>query len=100
MNDKSGKSDNATPASKNARAKASDTNSKAATSTPPRSTKIGTVIELLRRTDGATLEELTGATGWQPHSARAVLTGLRKKGHVIEKSKRRDVTCYRITESA
>ena len=32
----------------------------------------------------ATLTELTEATGWLPHSTRAVLTGLRKKGHVGE----------------
>jgi hypothetical protein len=36
------------------------------------------------------------ATGWLPHTTRAALTGLRKKGHVIEKTKRDDATCYRI----
>ena len=65
-----------------------------------RTTKIGRVIELLRRPGGATLAEMTGATGWQPHTTRAALTGLRKKGHTIEKSKRDGVTCYRIAESA
>lgn len=65
-----------------------------------RPTKIRQVIELLRRDLGATLEELTSATGWQPHSTRAALTGLRKKGCVIEKSKREDATCYRLMESA
>jgi len=30
----------------------------------------------------------------------AALTGLRKKGHKIEKSKRDDETCYSIVESA
>lgn len=68
--------------------------------TPARSTKIGKVIDLLKRPDGATLDEMVKSTGWQPHSARAALTGLKKKGHVIEKSKRDDVTCYRITASA
>lgn len=94
------KSGNATPASKSAHAKASDAKSEAASSSPHRSTKIAEVIELLRRKDGATLEELTSATGWQTHSTRAVLTGLRKKGHTIAKSKRNNATCYRITESA
>ena len=35
-------------------------------------------------------------TGWLPHTTRAALTGLRKKGHAIEKTRRGDVTCYRI----
>ena len=40
------------------------------------------------------------ATGWQPHTTRAALTGLKKKGCTIERDKRNDVTCYRITMSA
>lgn len=67
---------------------------------PAPTRKIDIVIALLRRKEGATLLELTSATGWQPHSARAVLTGLRKKGRVIEKTKRGDVTCYQITDAA
>lgn len=74
------------------------------TSTPAspatRVSKIDQVIALLRHEGGATLEELTSATGWLPHSARAVLTGLRKKGHVIERSKRGEVSFYRITSAA
>jgi hypothetical protein len=58
------------------------------------------VLGLLRRSDGATLDELVTATGWLPHTTRAALTGLRKKGHVVEKTKRKDVTCYRIAEVA
>ena len=34
------------------------------------------VIDLLRRADGATVVDLTQATGWLPHAARAALTGL------------------------
>ena len=49
---------------------------------------------------GATLAELVEATGWLPHTTRAALTGFRKKGHVIERSKRSDVTCYRIAAAA
>lgn len=58
------------------------------------------VLGLLRRGEGATISDLTGATGWLPHTTRAALTGLRKKGHVIEKTKRDDVTCYRTVETA
>jgi hypothetical protein len=68
--------------------------------TPREGSKSELVLNLLRRTDGATLPELVEATGWQPHTTRAALTGLRKKGHSIEKSKRDEATCYRIAEAA
>ena len=67
---------------------------------PERQTKRAAVVALLRRDDGATLADLIDATGWLPHTTRAALTGLRKKGHVIEKSKRGDATCYRIVATA
>jgi hypothetical protein len=54
------------------------------------------VIALLERTEGATLGEMVAATGWLPHTTRAALTGLRKKGHSIDKAKRGEETCYRI----
>jgi hypothetical protein len=59
-------------------------------------TKSATVLAHLRREQGATLAELVGATGWQPHTTRAMLTGLRKKGHAIERRKRDDVSCYHL----
>jgi DNA-binding MarR family transcriptional regulator len=59
-------------------------------------TKIAKVIALLGRGEGATLAELVEATGWQPHTTRAALTGLKKKGHVISKTKRGEATCYLI----
>jgi Protein of unknown function (DUF3489). len=62
--------------------------------------KIGTVLSLLQREEGATLDEMIAATGWLPHTTRAALTGLRKKGHVIAKDKRGDMTCYRIAAEA
>jgi len=58
--------------------------------------KIANVLALLRRSEGATLSELTEATGWLPHTTRAALTGLRKKGHEVVKAKRDEVTCYSI----
>jgi Protein of unknown function (DUF3489) len=68
----------------------------APTPAPARRTKSGAVLALLQRADGATLAELIDATGWLPHTTRAALTGLRKKGHAIEKSKRGDITCYKV----
>ena len=62
--------------------------------------KVVQVILLLCRMKGATLAELVAATGWQPHSARAVLSGLRKKGHAISKAKQDGVTRYSIAGDA
>ena len=62
--------------------------------------KTAQVLGLLRREQGATLEELVKATGWLPHTTRAALTGLRHKGHVIDKSKRDEATCYTIRAAA
>lgn len=63
---------------------------------PPPVSKIATVVALLEREEGATLDELVGATGWLPHTTRAALTGLRKKGRSIGKTRRGEVTCYRM----
>ena len=58
----------------------------------PRKTAL--VLDLLRRPAGATLPELIEITGWLPHTTRAALTGLRKKGHEITRGKRDGVTFY------
>ena len=67
---------------------------------PPSGSKTTAVIALLEREAGATLAELIAATGWLPHTTRAALTGLRKKGHAIERNKRGEETCYRIAPRA
>ncbi len=66
----------------------------------PRATKASTVMSLLQRAEGATIADLIAATGWLPHTTRAALTGIRKKGHTIDKAKRGDATCYRIVAAA
>ncbi|MES2494301.1 MAG: DUF3489 domain-containing protein [Pseudomonadota bacterium] len=53
----------------------------------PRTTKIRVMLNLLVRHEGSSLEELVAATGWQPHTTRAVLTGLKKKGHPLTSTK-------------
>ena len=71
----------------------------ASTPTSPRGgTKIAQVIELLQRGDGATLDELVAATGWLPHTTRAALTGLRKRGYVvgIDRADKARGSVYRI----
>lgn len=81
------------------KSEASPANGKSATSTRGQS-KIAAVISLLGREQGATLAEMVGATGWLPHTTRAALTGLKKKGHTVTKDKRDDVTCYHIAKAA
>jgi hypothetical protein len=62
----------------------------------PAQTKSLIFAKLLRRGKGATLAELQDATAWQPHSVRAFLSGLRKKGEVLVKEQRRSGdTAYR-----
>jgi len=63
---------------------------------PAASSKIAQVITLLQRPGGARLDEIIAITGWLPHTTRAALTGLRKKGHTVERAKRDGVTCYSI----
>jgi hypothetical protein len=52
-------------------------------SAPRDGTKLARVLELLQRDCGATLEELIAATDWLPHTTRAALTGLRKRGYAV-----------------
>jgi hypothetical protein len=52
-------------------------------SAPRPGTKLARVLELLQRDCGATLEELVAATDWLPHTTRAALTGLRKRGCAV-----------------
>lgn len=62
-------------------------------------TKIARVLALLRRPEGADLQALVAATGWLPHTARAALTGLRRKGHAVEARRADDAggrTVYHI----
>jgi hypothetical protein len=64
---------------------AADASNAPAASAPRDGSKISQVIGLLQREDGATLDEVVAATGWLPHTSRAALTGLRKRGYAIEK---------------
>lgn len=57
------------------------------------------VIKMLERKSGATLDQIMEATGWLAHSARAVLSGLRKKGHAIDRATTRKGSVYRITKA-
>lgn len=62
------------------------------------SDKVEAVLALLRRRDGASIADMNAVTEWQAHSIRAFLSGLRKRGTEIIRTK--DDTgkaIYRIT---
>ena len=77
-----------------------ETNANEAAATQKRSTKQDRVLQLLSREGGAPLSAIIEATGWLPHTARAALTGLRKKGHEVTRSKIEGETRYLVTEAA
>ncbi len=68
-------------------------------SKPAKTTKLAQLEAMLRRPDGATIEQLGKALDWQSHSVRGAIAGaLKKKGCVvtsaIDESERR---VYRIS---
>jgi hypothetical protein len=61
--------------------------------------KLGRLEAMLRRPDGATIEQLSKALGWQAHSVRGAMSGALKKrqGLSVASEKREDGTrVYRI----
>lgn len=58
--------------------------------------KSARLLALLQRAEGASVEDLSNELGWQQHTTRAALTGLRKKGHEISKAKEGSVNIYRV----
>ena len=61
--------------------------------------KLGRLEALLRRPDGATIEQLSKALDWQAHSVRGAMSGALKKkqGLPVASEKREDGTrVYRI----
>jgi hypothetical protein len=80
--------------------------------TPRTGTKQATIIDLLERPEGATVEQIAAATGWQRHTIRGAISGALKKklGLTVEATRTREVganntgargssTVYRITGS-
>lgn len=62
---------------------------------PQAPTKQQQLAALVIRDEGATLDQMIAATGWLPHTTRAALTGLKKKGYVISSDKANGVRTYR-----
>ncbi len=71
------------------------------TNTPVRAgTKQATLVDMTRTAAGATIAQMGAKTGWQPHSVRAALTGLRKRRFAITREKNdAGVTIYRLAEA-
>ena len=69
--------------------------------TSPRpGSKRALVTEMLSANGGATLDALVEATGWLPHTTRAALTGLRKRGFLIERSREAgEASRYRVAST-
>lgn len=63
--------------------------------------KSETIQALLARPQGATISELSEATGWQAHSLRGYLSGTLKKqlGLTLDSSKGEGGRRYRLTEA-
>jgi hypothetical protein len=80
--------------------------------TPRAGTKQALMIDMLKRPEGATVEQIAAATGWQHHTIRGAISGALKKklGLTVEPTRTREVgpnktgakgsaTVYRITGS-
>ena len=68
--------------------------------TTPESTKQAVLIELLSRAEGATLPQMTEATGWQVHTVRGAMAGALKKKLGLEITSEKQTgtdRVYRIT---
>jgi Protein of unknown function (DUF3489) len=78
--------------------------------TPRSGTKQAQMIEMLKRPEGATVEQIAAATGWQHHTIRGAISGALKKklGLTVGATRTREVgpnktgakgstTVYRIT---
>ena len=62
--------------------------------------KLDTLVALLSKPNGASIDELATATAWQKHSVRGALAGtLKKKGHAISSDLVDGARRYRIVEA-
>jgi len=62
--------------------------------------KLDTLVALLRQPKGASIDELATAAAWQKHSVRGALAGtLKKKGHCMSSEVVDGVRRYRIAQA-
>lgn len=67
-----------------------------ATPMPPRQTKAALLRARLAEPGGVSLAALIKATGWQAHTLRAYLSGLRKEGLTLSRRREGEDTIYAI----
>ena len=60
--------------------------------------KTDKVIALMLRKNGASLDDMIKATGWLRHTTHAELSGLRKKGLTITRTKESGISRYTIAK--
>jgi hypothetical protein len=56
---------------------------------PPKESKLGQLITLLKRPEGASIDDMVAATGWQKHTVRSALSHAlaKKRGYLIVSDK-------------
>lgn len=62
----------------------------------PKQTRETQLRRLLARKSGATIAQIRNALGWQPHTARAAISRLRKAGTAVERQDSDKGSVYRI----
>lgn len=70
--------------------------SKTAKPNPVKSTRTAQLRKLLTRKNGATIAQIQSAFGWQAHTARAAISGIRKSGEIVQRSDTAKEPVYRI----
>ena len=61
-----------------------------------RQTRQSKLADMLRRKSGATIPQIVNAFDWQRHTARAAISGLRKRGEPVESTIENAGRVYRI----
>ncbi len=69
-----------------------------ATATKQQVTRQDQLAAMLFRRKGASIAQIIKAFGWQPHSARAAISGLRKRGIPVESSVENGKRIYKATD--
>lgn len=62
----------------------------------PKQTRADQLKTMLARKTGASVSQIQKRFNWQPHTARAAISSLRKAGHEIERSDTDKGSVYRI----
>jgi hypothetical protein len=74
-----------------------NTSGKPPAASAPVGSKLDRLLAELAHDDGATIDQLATATGWQKHSVRGAMAGtLKRKGHHIASTKSNGVRRYRL----